>query len=204
MENKVIGIQRVTHNVFGHGEVTGREITENNIYFTVKFDSGKVSRFALESFESGFVTAEGSLADEVDVALREKLERETERRNAERALRRLEAARPTQRTHGTRTRTRRTAATTAPGPIEEAFEEYLIKEGYKVETDSGNPSTVYSYINGVNTVLEEEGISWTVLKRDIGDIIEMYDEDGIKSDIGNKSNKTVINALRRFEEFVNP
>ena len=194
----------VTHKIFGRGEVTGREVTENNIYFTVKFDSGKVSRFPLESFENGFVTAEGGLRDEVDTAIREKLEREIERRTAERTRRRLEAARPPQRTSGTRTRTRRPAATTVVGPIEEAFEAYLIKAGYKVETDSGNPSTVYSYINGVNTVLEEEGISWTVLKRDIGDIIEMYDEDGIKSDIGNKSNKTVINALRRFEEFVNP
>ena len=194
----------VTHKTFGRGEVINRELTENNIYFTVKFDSGKVSRFALESFESGFLTAEGGLIDEVDTAIREKLERETERRNAERALRRLEAARPSQRTPGSRSRTRRSVVSIPAGPIEEAFEAYLINEGYKVETDSGNPSTVYSYINGINTVLDEEGISWTVLKRDIGDIIEMYDEGGLKSDIGNKSNKTIINALRRFDEFVNP
>jgi hypothetical protein len=90
------------------------------------------------------------------------------------------------------------------GPIEEAFEAYLINEGYKVETDSGNPSTVYSYINGINTVLDEEGISWTVLKRDIGDIIEMYDEGGSKYHIGSRSNRTVINALYRFREFTNP
>lgn len=194
----------VTHKTFGRGEVINREITENNIYFTVMFDSGKVSRFALESFESGFLSAEGGLRDEVDAAIREKLECETERRNAERALRRLEAARPPQLTTGTRTRTRRTAATTVVGPIEEAFEAYLINEGYKVETDSGNPSTVPQYINGVNTVLDEEGISWSVLQRDIDDIIEMYDEGGSKYHIGSRSNRTVINALYRFREFTNP
>jgi len=194
----------VTHRIFGRGEVIDREITENNIYFTVKFDSGKVSRFALESFESGFVTAEGGLIDEVDTAIREKLERETERRNAERALRRLEAARPPQRTPGTRTRTRRSVVSIPAGPIEKAFEAYLINEGYRIESISGHPSTVPQYIYGVNTVLDEEGISWSVLQRDIDDIIEMYDEGGSKYHIGSRSNRTVINALYRFREFTNP
>jgi hypothetical protein len=90
------------------------------------------------------------------------------------------------------------------GPIATAFEAYLINEGYATETPSGHPSTVYSYISAIeNDVLDEEHISWDMLKSNIDSILPIYDVGGKKEHIGAKSNYTVINALRRFAEFVN-
>jgi hypothetical protein len=89
------------------------------------------------------------------------------------------------------------------GPIAESYEEYLIKEGYSLETDSGNPSTVYAYANAVQSVIEEEKTTWNALRTNISTIVKKYDIGGTKEEFGCKSNKTVINALRRFEEFVN-
>ena len=89
------------------------------------------------------------------------------------------------------------------GTIETAFEEYLTNAGYKEYTDSGNPSTVFSYTHAIGKVLEEEGISWHTLKSDIENIIPVYDVGGSKQHIGALSNCTVINALKRFNEFVN-
>ena len=89
------------------------------------------------------------------------------------------------------------------GPIAESYEEYLIKAGYSLETDSGNPSTVYAYANAVQSVIDEEGITWNTLQTNISTIVKKYDIGGAKETFGCKSNKTVINALRRFEEFVN-
>ena len=88
------------------------------------------------------------------------------------------------------------------GPIATAYEEYLISAGYKEETDEGAPSTVYSYVNAVESVRAEEGISWDTLKMNIDSFVSKYDEGGSMSWFGAKSNKTVINALKRFAEFV--
>ena len=41
-----------------------------------------------------------------------------------------------------------------------------------------------------------------MLKNDIDNIIKLYDVGGAKERIGAISNSTVINALRRFSEFV--
>ena len=58
------------------------------------------------------------------------------------------------------------------GPVAESYEEYLIKAGYSLETDSGNPSTVYSYANAVQTVIDEEGITWNTLQTNISTIVK--------------------------------
>lgn len=88
------------------------------------------------------------------------------------------------------------------GPVATAYEEYLINAEYKEETESGVPSTVYSYVNAVESVRVEEGVSWDTLKTNIDRIVSKYDEGGLMSWYGAKSNKTVINALKRFAEFV--
>ena len=61
---------------------------------------------------------------------------------------------------------------------------------------------VHNSVNAVESVRAEEGISWDTLKADIDDIVDKYDEGGLMSWFGAKSNKTVINALKRFAEFV--
>jgi hypothetical protein len=79
----------------------------------------------------------------------------------------------------------------------------VILDGYKVKTDSGNPSTVYSYVNAVESVLEEEGLSWDALKANISATVSKYDVGGEKEVFGAKSNRTVISALKCFENYVN-
>jgi hypothetical protein len=76
-------------------------------------------------------------------------------------------------------------------------------EGYKVKTDSGDPSTVYSYVNAVESVLEEEGLNWDALKANIAATVSKYDMGGEKEAFGAKSNRTVISALKCFENYVN-
>ena len=82
------------------------------------------------------------------------------------------------------------------------FINYLIDAGYKIETDSGYDSTVYSYAKAAESVTKEECVTWFDLENNIDDIVAKYDVGGAREDFGAKSNKTVINALKRFKEFV--
>ena len=88
------------------------------------------------------------------------------------------------------------------GKIATDFINYLINAGYKTETDSGYDSTVYSYAKAAESVIKEEGVTWLDLENNIDDIVTKYDVGGAREDFGAKSNKTVINALKRFKEFV--
>ena len=190
----------VKHKNFGIGNIVGRVEKENITYIIVEFPNGRECKFAIpESFEIGLVTAEGDLKDEIDRAI------------AERESLKNKIAQTTQSScstnasaNGRRTSVRRTrTCVNINDSIAREFEDYLIRAGYKEETASGNPSTVMSYVKGIAKVLEEEGISWGSLKINITSIIPVYDVGGEKELIGAKSNSTVINALRRFEEFVN-
>ena len=193
-------MQTVKHKMFGIGEVINKEVKENGMYITVRFENGKEMRCTIpDSFTLGIMVAEGSLKEEVNTAIAEKKAREDAR------LQRLrtESAVITATTPSNRRGRTPTSPVTVKGSIELAFEEYLINAGYKAETDTGNPSTVFSYTNAIKKVLEDEGLSWTSLQNDIENIVPLYDIGGSKQHIGAKSNCTVINALKRFNEFVN-
>ncbi len=82
------------------------------------------------------------------------------------------------------------------------YENYLIKIGYKQTTPSGHPSTVYQYLKAIRNVCDEEDIGLHTLKDNIGAIVNKYDIGGEKEAMGAKSHKTVINALKRFKEFL--
>lgn len=86
--------------------------------------------------------------------------------------------------------------------IKEKFEKYLIDEGYKQITPSGNPSTVYDYVKRINKICEWENITWQELVDNIQIILPKYDTGGEKEDLGKRSHSAVINALKRFSEFV--
>ena len=194
-------MQTVNHKIYGVGEVINKETTEGGIYITVKFESGKEARFSIpDSFTLGIMVAEGNLKGEVDAAIAEKKAREQARFEQLNATSTVVATTTPSNRHG------RTPATpvTVRGSIEIAFEEYLVNAGYCEYTATGNPSTVFSYIHAIKKVLEEEGLSWHTLQRDIENIVPIYDIGGSKQHIGAKSNCTVINALKRFREFVNP
>ncbi len=87
--------------------------------------------------------------------------------------------------------------------MKKQFENYLIDKGYKVTTPSGNPSTVYDYLKRIDKVCEWESISWSELSNHISRIVSQYDTGGSKEELGRKSHNAVINALRRYSEFVN-
>lgn len=178
----------VRHNVFGLGEVTHREEINGFTYLWVRYENGKEVKLGIPfSFENGAVEALGSLKDEVDQAIAERQAR-------------LAATTPAAASSAP---AKRAAAKTMPtGPIPSAFEQYLIDQGYAIETDRGNPSTVYSYLNAVESIRVDEGISWDTLKTNISAIVPQYDVGGDKELIGAKSNKTYINALKRFAEFL--
>ena len=194
-------MQTVTHKIFGIGEVIAKEVKENDIYITVRFTSGKEMRLAVQSFEDGFATAEGDLKEEIEKVISEKKVLEAKRHADFIAATRARITTAAGYASGRKASSKMVVS----GPIATAFEAYLINEGYATETPSGHPSTVYSYISAIeNDVLDEEHISWDMLKSNIDSILPVYDVGGKKEHIGAKSNYTVINALRRFAEFVNP
>lgn len=86
--------------------------------------------------------------------------------------------------------------------MKEEFTDYLINRGYSVTTPAGHPSTVYQYTKSIDKVCEWEDMTWSGLAGNISMIVAQYDIGGTKEELGQKSNKTVINALRRFSEFL--
>jgi hypothetical protein len=178
----------VRHNVFGLGEVIRREEVNGFTYIWVRYENGREVKLGIPfSFENGAVEALGSLKDEVEQAITERLARLATTTPA------VALSAPA----------KRVAAKTMPtGPIPSAFEQYLIDQDYAVETASGNPSTVYAYVNAVESIRVDEGIFWDTLKTNISSIVPLYDVGGAKELIGAKSNKTYINALKRFVDFV--
>jgi hypothetical protein len=194
-------MQTVKHKIFGTDEVIARESNENGTYITVRFENGKEMRFAIpDSFVIGIMEAEGTLKDEVDAAIAKRKALDQAKWEALRAESAVATASAPSHRHG-----RTPAASVAvKGSIEAAFETYLINAGYCEYTAVGNPSTVFSYIHAIKKVLEEEGLSWNSLQSNIDNIVPVYDIGGYKQHIGAKSNCTVINALKRFKELVNP
>lgn len=182
-------MEMVRHNMFGLGEVVRREVINGFPYLWVRYENGTESKLGIPySFASGAVEALGALKDEVNQAIAEKMAR-------------LATPAPVK---PAAVSTKKASAKHTPScPTATAFEIYLILDGYKVKTDSGNPSTVYSYVNAVESVLEEEGLSWDALKANISATVSKYDVGGEKEVFGAKSNRTVISALKCFENYVN-
>ncbi|MCL2367356.1 MAG: hypothetical protein FWC72_00015 [Oscillospiraceae bacterium] len=86
--------------------------------------------------------------------------------------------------------------------MKKQFQSYLEKQGYSVVTPAGNPSTVYDYIKRIDKVCEWEHTTWAGLAQNIHSVITQYDLGGLKESLGNKSHRAVINALKRFSEFL--
>lgn len=190
-------METVMHKIFGEGEI----LKKDGKYLTVSFDNGMVIEFAIPaSFKNGALVAYGSIQDEVNEALealREDERKKSEQNEADEKARAAYYASIAPKSRSKKGKTKIEITDT----VAKEYEAYLIKEQYRIETDSGMPSTVYSYIKAVETVLEEERIGWLTLKNEILRVIPIYDIGGEKESIGSKSNKTVINALKRFKEY---
>ena len=187
----------IQHKIYGEGKVINKEMNNGDIYITAQFGDGKECRLAAESFRLGVAIATGELKEEVDAVL-------AARQAAQDAL--IESVRVAPIAPPTIVRVNtsgRTPKRWIPSCVlASGYEKYLIDNKYKIESDSGNPSTVYAYGNAVEKIIEREHLTWTALANNIDTIVAKYDKDGICEAFGEKSNKTYINALKRFQEFV--
>ena len=190
-------MQQVKHNIFGVGEVIAKTPNGDNIGISVRFANGEVKNFGIpDSFMLGMMQAEGDLKDEVEQAIAERKLRSTAQ--FKKVQQDVEALRNAPMGRGAAR-----SVSQHRGAVETAYEAYLIKQGYAVETPSGHQSTVYSYIRAIERhVLEEEHLTWDGLKNNIDRVIPKYDVGGAKADIGAIGNYTVINALHRFKEYL--
>ena len=82
------------------------------------------------------------------------------------------------------------------------FRQWLIGKGYKEYTDDGKPSTVCVYVKSIKFICKNENILLDVLIKNIDTILAKYDIDGEQEEVGQISHATVINALKRFKEFL--
>ena len=190
----------IQHKMYGEGRVINKEIKENDIIITAQFEDGKECRFAAESFRIGIVTAESALKEEIDVVIAAQQAAQTAWRKSVGIANPAPVATPVV-PAGRQGRTP-TRKVTVKGSLQDQYELYLEAAGYSVIGISGNISTVPQYSRAVEKVVEREGLNWNQLKNDIANIVKKYDKNGSEEDYGNRGNKTVINALKRFEEFV--
>lgn len=193
----------VKHKIFGMAKIIRRDGDR----ITIKYD--KDGKEVELKFPDSFITKpclfilDTELQREVDAALEEKKEAariEREAREAQRA-----EAQSTTITHrsGTRRSGRTFTRVQLTGDYEKDFESFMLKNGYSAKTENDTKSTVYAYVNSVKSVMSDEGLDWTSLVKQISSIASVYDIGGAKEEIGDRGNRTVINALRRFEDFVN-
>ena len=86
--------------------------------------------------------------------------------------------------------------------MREGFKNYLIIQGYSEYTAKGTPSTVYDYIKRIDFVCEQEACNWLDLSSNINQVICDYDKGGVKERLSDISHRAVINALKRFKDFL--
>ena len=86
--------------------------------------------------------------------------------------------------------------------MRKAFEQFLIKEGYKEYTPSGHPRTVYDYSKRIDTICGWEHTDWNGLSEKVAVLLPEYEEGGCKAQLGAKSHNAVRSALRCFKKFV--
>ncbi len=190
-------MQTIQHKMYGEGKVINKEMKGNDIYITAQFSNGKECRFAAESFKIGVVTADGALKAEIDVVIATKQAAENAWKSAVRV-----ASVATPQTARPKTSVKGAKRWIPSCSLASSYEKYLIDHKYSIESDNGNPSTVYAYGNAVEKVIEREHLTWDSLANNIDNIVTKYDEGGPCESWGKKSNSTYINALKRFQEFV--
>ena len=82
------------------------------------------------------------------------------------------------------------------------FKSYLIRCGYAEYTPSGLPSTAYDYVGRIKKILEWESMTLSELNQNIDKLCHEYDIGGIKQELGDNSHRAVINALKRYREYL--
>lgn len=87
--------------------------------------------------------------------------------------------------------------------LKKKFTDYLIANGYSAVTPTGLPSTAYNYPIRIDKIVYYENYkNWFDVIANINKLLIDYDIGGIKEKKGNISHRAVINALKRFNEFL--
>ena len=79
--------------------------------------------------------------------------------------------------------------------MQKQFEEYLLAKNYR-------PTTSIDYPARLERLCKKEKISYEHLAQHIYEIMPQYEKNGKKNSYGRRSHSSVINALRRFSEFL--
>ena len=79
--------------------------------------------------------------------------------------------------------------------MQKQFEQYLLAKNY-------SPLTSIDYPARLERLCRKEKISYEHLAQHLPEIIPQFDKNGKKSSYGKRSHSSVINALRRFSEFL--
>ena len=193
-------METVKHKDWGVGVITKREVCvngkfievdEGGCYITAKFDNGKEIRLAIpKSFENGILEPLGDLKTEVENAAAE-----IEGKRAEQQAK-YGISDGTRQIEESKTRsTKKGAKIALTGDLKKDYESYLSASGYE-------DNVVYQYSRAIDIVCKEENITWVELTKIIMSVIKKYDKGGEKEKIGNYQKKTVINAIKRFKEFI--
>ena len=86
---------------------------------------------------------------------------------------------------------------------EQKFMDWLKQEDYKDWTGTGYPSTIYQYVGAIKRVMAKENIeSLSDLTQHIQLLIRKYGPYGPMKEYGSSGHNTVINALKRFMDFI--
>ena len=79
--------------------------------------------------------------------------------------------------------------------MQKQFEQYLLAKNY-------SPLTSIDYPARLERLCRKEKISYEHLAQHLPEIMPQFDKNGKKSSYGKRSHSSVINALRRFSEFL--
>lgn len=80
--------------------------------------------------------------------------------------------------------------------MQKQFEQYLLAKNY-------SPLTSIDYPSRLDRLCRKEKFSYEHLAQHLSEIMPQYDRAGEKASYGKRSHSSVINALRRFSEFLN-
>ena len=79
--------------------------------------------------------------------------------------------------------------------MQKQFEEYLLAKNYR-------PTACVDYPARLERLCRKEKISYEHLAQHLNEIMPQCEKTGKKSSYGKRSHSSVINALRRFAEFL--
>lgn len=79
--------------------------------------------------------------------------------------------------------------------MQKEFESWLLEKNYR-------PTTSVDYPARLERLCRKEKISYEHLAQHLAEIMPQYETTGKKSSYGKRSHSSVLNALRRFAEFL--